>query len=434
MSGGDTLYILPGTYDEGIGGTRTNTDKSCTTANGGRICIPDGTPSQHTIISAAPGYERQARIHSVAAVNMQGPFNYITFYGLVMDSDRAGLGSDSASVPLGGGCYYDGDYQCKMARGTDPAYPTNIVAENNEIKNGARFCIQGLGSDDRYGSSADWIGIYPPPANNIFRNNDIHDCGTNPGLEHAIYQGGDTLVENNRIWHAAGFGIQFQGVFYANRNSIARGNLIWDSGFGMVVEGAGNVGNFAYNNVIFKTGSTYCDPYLQAQGVRCIYGTVGPNDGGIMVAYGGNHLIANNTIVGVNFGVQDGPYADTTKYYNNVCVACTGNVPPGQPGSISGAMWFVSGGQVQGSTYINNPAVSSTSVFVDAANKNFQLASGTGPLTNTGTNAPNSTFTTDANGAGRPQGSAWDVGACEWFSGATACPNFRGTTAPAMAN
>jgi Concanavalin A-like lectin/glucanases superfamily len=33
----------------------------------------------------------------------------------------------------------------------------------------------------------------------------------------------------------------------------------------------------------------------------------------------------------------------------------------------------------------------------------------------------------DANGTSRPQGSAWDIGACEWFSGAQVCPNLQGT-------
>src|SRR5262245_35083942 len=71
---------------------------------------------------------------------------------------------------------------------------------------------------------------------------------------------------------------------------------------------------------------------------------------------------------------------------------------------------------------------------------NFQLASGSVPPVNAGINvdavrswetnagpfyAYGPPFNKDANGVTRPQGSAWDTGACEWFSGAGVCPNFQ---------
>src|SRR5262249_2619001 len=138
----------------------------------------------------------------------------------------------------------------------------------------------------------------------------------------------------------------------------------------------------------------------------------------------GNNYVANNTAYNMASAIADSS-AGTNVYYNNTCVACSLTPYLGY-GTVSGIfIWY--NGEPPGNTYGSNLAVSSASVFVDPANRNFQLASGTNALVDTGTSAPAGIFTTDANGVTRGREGEWDVGACERFSGATACPNFQGT-------
>ena len=332
MNGGDTLYIKSGVYFEGIFG-RIGTAGQCVSGGDAGRCLPNGTAAQHTTISAAPGHERKVEINNPTPVSYEGAFRYITYKGLIMNADRQRYGGSGSSVAIGGGCMYDGGYQCRWTDGVTPNYPRDFLFENNELKNGSKFCIGGFGTDSRY--FGDDGGAGAPPSNNIFRNNDIHDCGSWNGLEHGIYQGGDTTVENDRISWSAGFCVQLQGQNHgedSNRNGIIRNNLFWDCSYGYVMRGGNNQG---YNNVFIKTGNPLCDPWIATQpGQNCFLGQLNRTSGGVSLLYSFGNLVANNTIVGTRFGIQDqGP---TNSIYNNVCIDCTNAIPGGgRPGFYS---------------------------------------------------------------------------------------------------
>jgi hypothetical protein len=185
-------------------------------------------------------------------------------------------------------------------------------------------------------------------------------------------------------------------------------------------------GKKAYNNVVFKTGSTYCSPWL-LQNIEwsgtCQLGLSGTGVG-LWVSWGDDFLVANNTVYNTESGILMGYQEDHARVYNNTCVGCSGP-------AINDQRNYSYDWHGQNDDLQRNFAASS-SVLVDPANRNFQLAPGTNSLVNAGMNL-SAYFNTDANGVTRGQeGGQWDVGACERFSGASSCPNFQGTAPPTM--
>jgi hypothetical protein len=421
MRSGDTLYIMAGTYLEHITSLRSHVDGSCTSGN----CVPNGTAGAWTKIHAAPGHERQAIVRSDGngALYFDGPQQYVEVKGLVLDPNREGAGAFSSSRAASGLCHYDssqGGYFCAMQNGSAPAYPTNILLENNEMRNCSKSCVFGWGE-----ISAPGVETLFEVADSgvVIRGNDVHDCGSD-GFDHCMYVGGKNIIENNRIWHAAGFAIQGQdvGSYYGSNGSTIRGNLIWDSFVGISVQ---EFNKKIYNNVIFKSGSTECISWLAQFGSACQLGLSGTG-AGIYALGAGTAIVANNTMYNMAVGLKMGFGTFNMSWYNNACVGCSLNSTEG--GSVQGIMEVF---EDNGAIRSNNLAVSA-SALVNPSSQNFQIASATGPLTNVGTSAPSGVFNFDANGASRPQGGAWDVGACEQFSGASSCPNFQGTTPPTM--
>lgn len=433
LTGGDTLYITKGTYYEGISSHRSHINFSCTIS----VCIPDGKAGAPTRIMAAPGHERQVILNSFGntTIWISGFHQYIEIKGLVLTPDRENAGAFSSSRAIGIGCPYVsdiGDNVCSMQGATvtcsgfwcvtsSPAYPMNMTVENNEIRNCSKSCV-GMGISSPLSTE---LMFFPYTFNgmlgSVFRNNDVHDCGSD-GMDHCLYVGGRMIFENNRIWNSAGQGIQEQdgGKCYCSDGAIFRGNMIWDTAGYPITSQEYNKQN--YNNITFKSGTnTGCDPWLAWDG-QCHRLGVSGEGIGIISFDGPGSRIENNTVWNMQYaiGLQRG---GDTVFNNNVCAGCSAGV----------LIIFTDPGDT---TYNQNIAVAA-SALVDPgnpviANKNFQIASGSGPLTNTGVSAPSVRFTTDANGTARPQpsGGQWDIGACEWFSGAGKCPNFAAITPP----
>src|SRR5262249_6006774 len=137
-----------------------------------------------------------------------------------MDENRISTGWVSSSMALVGGCYWDSsvNYQCFMPDGVTSAVPFNFVFENNEFKNAARSCILGFGFPTGGPAS-------PIPFAASFINNDVNNCGSE-FYDQGMYLGGSNiLVENNRVWNIAGFGVQLHNEDFNNREVTIRNNF-----------------------------------------------------------------------------------------------------------------------------------------------------------------------------------------------------------------
>jgi len=263
----------------------------------------------------------------------------------------------------------------------------DFLFDNVEIRNYARSGV---------------LGFY----RTVFRNSEIHHNGSEY-FDHGIYTCHHMTVDASLFHHNGGLGIQFHanedqpGDFCTN-GSVTN-SLFYNNGSAAIVSD-GAAPELLYNNVSFNDGIVY------TFGVS-MGGNRAPGSKGFQINYVNGSLVANNTSYNVDVCIQDGPHATNNRYINNLCV--NSNLDFNNTGD-----WAIGN---FGSTYTTNVFTNAGGVFVNPIGAhNFQLASGTGPATNTGTNL-SSSFTTDANGTSRPQGSAWDVGACEWFSGAGPC-------------
>src|SRR5262245_44944868 len=166
LKSGDTLYILPGTYDDTIG-SRMNTPGVC----GVDACIPNGTPNANTTVSAAPGFERQVFINGDRKIYFQGYVEYITIRRLVVNA------MGSAKAAEFGNCAAP-SYSCyEQPDPSQPGYPgaRHITIDNNEFYNTYSDCSLG-------NHFHTWI------------RNHIHHCGT-----HGIYVASNNLIEGNYI-------------------------------------------------------------------------------------------------------------------------------------------------------------------------------------------------------------------------------------------
>lgn len=398
LASGDTLYIGPGTYREGLY-ARHNASGVCIIS----YCIPKGiSVAQRTTVSAAPGFERQVIIS-----NDQGHF--AQFY-LVW------LAGYSSFIAIKGFVLYGGDqvYANGAAKNiiafeedaatydhrTQIGYPHGTLIENNELSGSYASCL--LGSMD-----------------NTIRYNRIHHCGSDAQFDHGVYMAHANLVEYNEIDHSIAIGMQSwspecppeQNCEQSLAPSVVRYNFTHDNA------SAG-----------YALGST--------AGAHQIYGNVSYNDLGGMAILGYPAQVYNNTIVsttgGATYCFYGGGISNTL--HNNIC-----------SGTFNLGAWY------QQSVDSSNLATTSTNLFVSSTN--FQLSTATGrdagvaianvpasagprPLGSNGTfSSPTgtipTTWTVDAAGTARPQGATWDQGACEWFNGAGQCPNLvLGTTPP----
>jgi len=199
MSGGDTLIIGDGFYDEQINDT-----------------IPSGSSDSPTIV-------RAANPNGVVLRPSRRSGGYI---GVVTIDGRRNITIDGL----------DAD-----ARNVEEPYyvlngATHIVLENGTARNG-----QGI-----YGSG---IELKSSSENQVL-NMDVRDNGTGV-LAHGIYSSGNgNVLEGNRVYRNSGFGIHVYP--YGTSYNTIRGNEVFENSFGSVYIVWGNT---FYDNVMYSNGN-----------------------------------------------------------------------------------------------------------------------------------------------------------------------------------
>jgi len=263
LAGGDTLYILSGTYNERI------------ESRAGTPSVPSGRSwTNMTTISAALGSELQVILRPDSGehvVFLFGTHQYINFNGLVLDgSGISHTGTKGEDCSPG--------YNC----GTIGGVPQFIKWSNSEIKNAHDSGVLG------YGDS-------------IFTNMNIHHNGSTD-FDHGLYIAGvGNLIENSQVHHNSGWGVHVYNQPGGTNNNTVRGNVIYSNGrfkargVGIVLSSGFN--NQAYNNIL--------------------YDNLG---GGIQIDWGDNLMAYNNTIYNNAAGcISIGGSSSNAIVKNNLC-------------------------------------------------------------------------------------------------------------------
>lgn len=214
---------------------------------------------------------------------------------------------------------------------------------------------------------------YTSPTSHEFLGGSVHDCGTN-GQDHGFYISGDSnLVEDCHIYNNSGHGVHIYHSPGDNHgapdNNIVRRCRSHDNEIGPGVGTYWGSNNQVYNNLLYRNGG---GGIRQNGTSTLIYNnTIYDNDEAGIHLLGGTATIRNNIIYNTNTAISEAGGSATTSH-----------------------------------NLTSNPS------FVNAAGDNFKLQSGSAAI-DTGTDL-SATFTTDFDGASRPFGSAWDIGAYEF--------------------
>jgi parallel beta-helix repeat protein len=258
---------------------------------------------------------------------------------------------------------------------------------------------EAYGSVDEHGIYISNSSDSPTIRGNSLHNN--HGCGLH--MNGDISMGGDgiisyAVVENNIVYEngvGGGSGINMDGV----TDSIVRNNLLYNNhSMGITLfaidAAEGSSRNRVYNNTIVMAANAYTVIHItKSKGGR-------PNPTG--------NLVKNNVIY--------------TPDSTDMCIMVWGTgalVAAGSDYNATTNVFSVNDGKTKISltqwrgygfdahSFISTPAA----LFVDPANNNYHLKSGS-PAANAGANlAPD--VTTDLDGEIRPQGSAYDIGCYE---------------------
>lgn len=212
---------------------------------------------------------------------------------------------------------------------------------------------------------------------NTIRNCLMHDIGIGSSFSHAIYAAGDNiLIEGNTIHTIGGNGLQLysEGVNKPD-NGIIRGNRIYNyaqSGPDSGIYCSSGTGNLVYNNLLYQTGSNPFASGLAMRSGNAAYNNTVYNNGSMGIQIEGINVTVKNNI---SFG-------------NGVNVSNQGT-----------------SGIVLSNNLTTNPNL------VDVSAQDFRLISGS-PAINSGTAVAE--VLVDFDGAPRPSGAAYDVGAYEF--------------------
>lgn len=241
-------------------------------------------------------------------------------------------------------------------------------------------------------------------------NDTCDGCGSPgcPGFCHGYYlYGGPYLFDGITVDHVSGYGIQMYGFPSTVRNSHFEDT--YETGVGAF---AGNM--TVYNTTFLRTtgsswfvggGNNFLGNTVHLMGRMCAMG--GGLGAGIYDASGGT-VIKNNLLTQQCPGGSDKPYL----FVNN--------------GSFQNALLqgvnpaTVAGNMCDHPNTVGCTAVSAGSCFYQDANGGNLHACASSPAINAGV-ALGSPFDVDKDGAARPFGGAWDVGAYE-FGGVLAEP------------
>ena len=290
-----------------------------------------------------------------------------------------------------------------IAIGKGSYLTTDLVVRNNEIAL----------------RTGDIDGIYLTNANNVLaENNYIHDTGVGRGM---TFSGANVTVRNNLLERVGGTGIFFAGVHGGQiiNNSLIDNHGVHGNGISTYL-GSENIlvannrvinSNIAYTfeyskdftiiNNIFD-GSNHTTYVVAAWGgmtgsVNFFNNTVlgSTNDCSILFTAGAQYNLKNNIMDG-------GGSATSLDRSNNIYTSLCWNQDASKYG------WSL------GSNEIFEPNLGS--LF----GSDYRLKDGS-PAVNRGANLAGS-VNTDIEGTLRPQGSAWDIGAYEYYSGHPVTP------------
>ncbi len=361
LHAGDTLFVKAGTYAEQLSDS-----------------IPSGTSWTNAVtIKANPGDIVTIKPPSSAmrVVTFAYGEKYIIIDDFIMDG--ANMSSDVI----------------KFQNNSGSASANHIRISNSEVMNGANMGIL-IAADDSVPIQADF---------NEFINLKVHNNGkgdTTGNHLHGMYiQTNNNLVDGGSYYSNASHGIQVDSCHGVNgNNNIFRNLKLHDNG---TTSGTGNPANSIGIGI-------YCGNN------NLVYNVVAWNNGGNFQA---NWLPQNTKFY------NDVGYKNFSSNYGNFFIGSGANGT-----LIKNSIGF----QGAGSNFVNNAGATSQNnlfgvdpLFVDAANANFALKSGS-PAIDAGQAL--SEVTTDINGVTRPQGGVYDIGAYEF--GGTVSPTASPTVAP----
>jgi len=349
---------------------------------------------------------------------------YIWFSGLVVNADgreygfrirSINWGTDQGETDDASGAKYCLIEYCDASNANEEPIKLSGWAVNyNEV----RFC----NAHDQTNGTAPGINISgggyegDAPTGNLVHDNNVYN---NPTIVYAeTYQAGVGIgivanttggpsgnkVYNNKIYNNGWQGIE---IGTGATGNYIYGNQIYGNGY-YAINNYGGSGNYIYNNLIYGNQITqsYAEIMVQNSGYAYLYNnSIKANVGnGIAISSGAaSGSIVKNNIIWDQVGGSNAftnSASGTTAQYND----------------FYGTTSY--GSATQSNNINENPQWDSSYALTSSS------PSGTGHVVDGGTSL-SSVFTTDINGASRPQGSGWDMGAYEYGSGLIPPGNLR---------
>lgn len=423
ISGGDTLYVLSGTYTE-----RAIHYIGTYTYNGSSTAPPSGpNNATRTLVSSYPGHWATLILTNSSANHwhMSGCSN-ITLQNFTLDFLPTGSWSDGDwdGMKLNGNS--TGDYSVNISQ--------NITISNISILNVQRG--MALGIEHGSGSKgAHWGGtmVNIQVLSCTFSNWAYAAQSATDAAPHAIYWFGasDSVIRGCRSLKGANFYGRGGGYhasafqFYpflmgSSSNVLCENNFISEGEEGIVI--SSTVNSTFRNNVI--AGMTYLGLSVRGPG----YGNVFANNTFLVAPAAGHTPVYNFLLEDVPNGTSEdlswsGPAHDN--YFNNNIWWASAHPFYFNPGN--GANYFSNNianvgpeGSLTGQSFgANKTGLSAYPQFISTntpfAQANFALAGNSSPAYDAG--RVTAGFATDIIGTSRPQGSAWDIGAYEYIVG-----------------